>query len=238
MLEFRASANVMSLKVMKQLGLQTTRPYGNFGGIDSRKVKLYGLIEDVEVYLWDSPHTSLIMNIVVIDVPYAWGILLSRSWSTTLGGFLGMDITHAHIPMGDGTFEILYNRQVVKKHVMDPNHPNYHSDCEYDVPPYIIEYDPLDFPFAREDCIDTLLPINDKYKEDLAKYQGKDPGSIEILKKDEEREKAIKDMVKEKPPSQPYIEDIPYVNFTKGKLALMWDKRKENPKYDNKSEVL
>jgi hypothetical protein len=70
----------MSLKVMEQLGLKTTHPYGNVCGIDSKKVKVYGLIEDVEVYLHDFPHISLIMNIVVIDVPDAWGMLLSRSW--------------------------------------------------------------------------------------------------------------------------------------------------------------
>jgi hypothetical protein len=42
---------VMFLKVMKKLGLKTTRPYGNVCGVDSRKVKVYGLIEDVDVYL-------------------------------------------------------------------------------------------------------------------------------------------------------------------------------------------
>jgi hypothetical protein len=113
----------MSLKVMKQLGLKTTRPYGNVCGIDSKKVKVYGLIEDVEVYLEDFPHIGLIMNIVVIDVPDAWGMLLSRSWAATLGGFLSMDLTHAHIPMGDGTFEILYNQEVSRKHVLDQNDP-------------------------------------------------------------------------------------------------------------------
>jgi hypothetical protein len=59
-----------------------------------------------------------------------------------LGGFVCMDLTHAHIPMGDGTFDIFYSRQVVEKHVMDLNHPDYHSECEFDVPLQIIEYDP------------------------------------------------------------------------------------------------
>jgi hypothetical protein len=45
-------------------------------------------------------------------------------------------------------------------------------------------------------------------------------------------------MVEEKPPSLPYIENIPYVNFNEGSLALMWDKRKGNTKYDKKSEIL
>jgi hypothetical protein len=110
MLDSGASTNVMSLKVMKQLGLKTTRPYGNVFGIDSKKVKVYGLIEYAEFYLVDFPHISILMNIVVIDVLDTWGMLLLRSWVATLGGFLSMDLTHAYIPMEDGTFEVLYNR--------------------------------------------------------------------------------------------------------------------------------
>jgi hypothetical protein len=94
----------MSLKVMNQLGLKKTCPYGNVCGIDSKKVKVYGLIEDVKMYLLEFPHIILIMNIVVIDVSYAWGMLLLRSWPSALDGFISMDLTHAHIPMGGGTF--------------------------------------------------------------------------------------------------------------------------------------
>jgi hypothetical protein len=78
--------------------------------IDSKKVKVYGIIEDVEVYLHDFPHISLIMNIVVIDVLDVCDMLLLRSWAVTLRGFLSVDLTHAHIPEGDVTFEILYSR--------------------------------------------------------------------------------------------------------------------------------
>jgi hypothetical protein len=59
--------------------------------------------------------------------------------------------------MGDRTFEILYSQHVVKNHVVDPNSPDYCSNCEYDVTPQVIEYDPWDLPFAQEDCINTLL---------------------------------------------------------------------------------
>jgi hypothetical protein len=72
---------------------------------------------------------------------------------------------------------------VVKKHVMDPNCPDYHSDCEFDVPRRIIEYDHQDFPFAQDDCIDTLLPRTNEYKEKLVEFQGKGSRSIKILKK-------------------------------------------------------
>jgi hypothetical protein len=65
----------------------------------------------------------------VIGIPYVWGILISRSWSTTLGGFLSMDLTHAHIPMGDGTFQILYNREKFDIHVMNPDGHDYVRKC-------------------------------------------------------------------------------------------------------------
>jgi hypothetical protein len=49
MLDSKASTNVMSLKVMKKLGLKTTQPYINVCGIDSKRVNVYGICEDVKV---------------------------------------------------------------------------------------------------------------------------------------------------------------------------------------------
>jgi hypothetical protein len=46
-----------------------------------------------------------------------------------------MDLIHAHVPLRDGTFEILYSQHVVKNHVVDPNSLNYWSNCEYDMAP-------------------------------------------------------------------------------------------------------
>jgi hypothetical protein len=70
---------------MKQLGLKTTQPYGNVCGTDSRRVNVLGVCEDIEVFLIYFPHINILMDIVVIDIPDAWGRILSRSWSTTIG---------------------------------------------------------------------------------------------------------------------------------------------------------
>jgi hypothetical protein len=51
-------------------------------------------------------------------------------------------------------------------------------------------------------------------------------------KRDKERERDIKDTVNAKPPLYPYIENIPYINYNEGSLALMWDKKRGDPKYD------
>jgi hypothetical protein len=180
---------------MEQLGLKTTRPYGNVCNIDSKRVKVYGLCENVEVFLIYFSHFILLMNIVVIDVLNAWGILVSMSWSATLGGFLSMDLTHAHIPMGDGNFEVLYSQERADKHVIDPSSHDYTSEDEFDEVSDTIEYDPWDLPFMQEDYIDMILTRTNKYNENIAKFQGKEPGSIQILNKEDNKDKGREEAI-------------------------------------------
>jgi hypothetical protein len=64
-----------------------------------------------------------------------------------------MSLTHAYIPMGDGTYEILHCWEKNDKHVMDSSGPTYVNKHDYDVPPQIIEYDPYELPFIQEDSV-------------------------------------------------------------------------------------
>jgi hypothetical protein len=103
---------------------------------------VYALCEDIEVFLIDFAHINLLIKIMVINVPDSLGMLLSRSWFVSLGGFLSMETTLAHIPMGDVTFEALYSQEQAEKHVTNPNGPDYTSEYEFDEVPYAIEYNP------------------------------------------------------------------------------------------------
>jgi hypothetical protein len=51
MLDSGAGAKMMSLKVMRQLGLETMRPYRNACGIESRPISTHDVIENVKVKL-------------------------------------------------------------------------------------------------------------------------------------------------------------------------------------------
>jgi hypothetical protein len=74
-------------------------------------------------------------------------------------------------------------------------------------------------------------------KKNLQSSKGKSQGSIQILKKeDKEHEEAMKKAVNAGPPSYPYIENIPYINYSEGSIAFMWDKKKGKTKYDQKDE--
>jgi hypothetical protein len=81
-----AGASIVSLKVKRQLGLEITRPYRNVREIESRAIPTYPVIENVKGLLDRYPNMVFLMDIVVIDVPNVWEILLSRKFATTLGG--------------------------------------------------------------------------------------------------------------------------------------------------------
>jgi hypothetical protein len=76
---------------------------------------------------------------------------------------------------------------VAKEHVIEWDHPNRINENEFDEGRFPIEYDLHDLPFMQEDSIDALRPRTQEYKEKLAKFQGKEPGSIKILKREKDK---------------------------------------------------
>ena len=88
---------------MKKLNLNITQKYKNVFGFDSKSVQVEGLIKDLKASLAMNPGISLLMDVVVIDIPDLWGMLLSRKWGATVGGQLQMDLSYATIPQPDGT---------------------------------------------------------------------------------------------------------------------------------------
>jgi hypothetical protein len=99
MLDSGSSHNLMLKVIMDELGLDITRPYKDLFSFDSRKVKCLGLIKDLVVSLSQIPSNNLVMDVVVVDIPPKFGMLLSRSWATKLKGTLQMDMSYATIPV-------------------------------------------------------------------------------------------------------------------------------------------
>ena len=62
---------------MENLGLDITRPYKDLYCFDSKKVKCLGLIKDLVISLTQIPAKSLIMDVIVDDIPVKFGMLLS-----------------------------------------------------------------------------------------------------------------------------------------------------------------
>ena len=72
--------------------------------MDSRELKFCGVVVDVPVRLTVHPSISLKMDIVVIDLPESWGMLLSRKFGVDLGGHQQMDLPYATIPTPEGSY--------------------------------------------------------------------------------------------------------------------------------------
>jgi ribonuclease HI len=121
-----ASHNLMPKTVMEELGLEITKAYHDLYSFDSRRVQCLGFIKDLVVSLFQLPMKSVVMDIVVSDVPPKFGMLLSRSWIKNLAGTLQMDLTYSTIPEFGGERRILYREAQLAYIVSDEEDPTNH----------------------------------------------------------------------------------------------------------------
>jgi hypothetical protein len=114
MLDSGESSNVMTKKVMEQLNLRISRPYHNICALDSQTIEVFGLIKGLQVFLKAFPDITIEMDIVVIDVPDLWGMLINRKSAADLGGSIQMDLSYATLPTpSGGTFRL--DRETYRK---------------------------------------------------------------------------------------------------------------------------
>jgi hypothetical protein len=79
----------MPKEVMDELGLDITKPYHDLFSFDSRNVRCLDLIKDLVINLAQLPMRNMIMDVVVVDIPPKFGLLLSRSFMEKKdGGYL------------------------------------------------------------------------------------------------------------------------------------------------------
>ena len=67
--------------------------------VDSREIETHGVIIDLQVKLAFHPDITFKMDVLVIGVPDAWGMLLSRKWVDTMGGCIQIEISYETIPL-------------------------------------------------------------------------------------------------------------------------------------------
>ena len=115
--------------VMEEIGMEITKHYQYLYSFDSKKVKCLRLIKDMVVSLAQLPMKSVVMDIVVVDIPPIFGMLLSRTWAKKVGGSLQMDLTYATIPLFGGEHRKLYREvrlsYIISNHHNPRNHPIY-----------------------------------------------------------------------------------------------------------------
>jgi hypothetical protein len=76
---------------------------------------------------------SVVMDIVVVDVPPKFGMLLSRSWIKILGGILQMDLTYDTILVFRGEHRRLYIEAQLAYIISDESDPTNHPIFSLDI---------------------------------------------------------------------------------------------------------
>jgi hypothetical protein len=172
---------MMSLKVMQQLGLKVPRPYRNVCAFESKAIPTHGVVENVEVCLKEYPAKVIHIDIVIVDVPYVWGMLLSRKFASMLDGTLEMELTYVNIPLKNRIIGHLPNVPVTGTHVQETSHPVKNNKAHEQVMGNLPKFSPTDVPFAKyEDQIQW--PTREGYHQLLDKYKDKEAGTVKLLK--------------------------------------------------------
>lgn len=122
MFDSGASHNLMPKSMMERLNLDITRPYKDLFSFDSSQVKCLGLIKDLFVSLVQYPNKTILMDVVVADIPPKYGMLLSRSWGDKLQGSLQLDMSYANISVF-GQPKRLYRESLMKYMVSSEDKP-------------------------------------------------------------------------------------------------------------------
>jgi len=123
----------MPKTVIEELGLEITKECHDLYSFDSRRVQCLGVIKDLVVTMFQFPMKSMVMDIMVVDVPPKFGMLLSRSWIKRLGGTLQMDLTYATIPVLGGEHRRLYRESQLAYIISNKADPTNHLIFSLDV---------------------------------------------------------------------------------------------------------
>jgi len=122
MFDSGASHNLMPKSIMEKLNLDITRPYKDLFSFDSSQVKCLGLIKYFCVSLVQYLNKTILMDVVVADIPPKYGMLLSRSWGAKLQGSLQLDLSYATISVF-GQPKRLYRETLMKYVVSSEEKP-------------------------------------------------------------------------------------------------------------------
>jgi hypothetical protein len=122
------------------------------------------MIKDLVVNNAQIPVKSILMDVVVADVPAKYGMLFSRSWGAKLGGSLQLDMTYATISIFGEQLIRLYRETRLAYTVSNPQNPNKYLVCvtDQDLGNYILSIDDSLNECIEENCTEKENQIIEK----------------------------------------------------------------------------
>jgi hypothetical protein len=86
-----ASSNVMPLSICKKLNATLVKSDKHVIQLDRTQVKVIGELKDVMIRMATHPKFVQVIDIIMVDIPEAYGMFLSRDWSEKLNGYFSTD---------------------------------------------------------------------------------------------------------------------------------------------------
>ena len=93
--------------------------------LDRMNVRVIGELKDVLIRMTTKPQYMQVIDIVVVNIPDEYGMLLSRDWSANLNGYFSTDWSHLLLPQkGNGDMLRIDRERYMKYVVTELNGPN------------------------------------------------------------------------------------------------------------------
>jgi hypothetical protein len=89
-----ASSNIMPYSICQRINIVPQLTTTRIIQLDRSDVKVRGELKDVHIVLASDPRVHQVIDIVVVDIPDSYGLLLSRDWSAKLQGYFSTDWSH------------------------------------------------------------------------------------------------------------------------------------------------
>ena len=132
MVDSGTTTNVMPLYVCRRLNAKYIPLDSQITQLDRTNVRVLGEMKDVLIRLSSNTSIYHIIDIVVSDIPYAYGLFSSRDCSQRLNGFFATDWSTLWFPKNGKSNQIKIGRERYLRHTMmelhDPNVPVLFSD--------------------------------------------------------------------------------------------------------------
>ena len=98
LVDSRASLNVMPLLVCKKINGKPTPSTSQMIQLDRTAVKVAGEMKNVLIRLVANERVCQYIDIMVVDIPESYGLILSRDWSEKLNGYFATNWSHLWLP--------------------------------------------------------------------------------------------------------------------------------------------
>jgi hypothetical protein len=108
----------MPLSICKKLKTTPLKSDKHVIQLDITQVKVMGELKDVMIRMATHPKFVKVIDIIVVDIPEAYGFLLSRDWSKKLKIYFSTDWAHLWFPLKGHPNMIRIDREKYMKHTV------------------------------------------------------------------------------------------------------------------------